>query len=291
MRQVPECVGSKGSQSTASTPATTHRRGGVRSVNDFQRARNEGMRLSMATCYDAWSARLLAETTLDALLVGDSVSMVVHGHPSTVHADLDMMALHTAAVRRGYGEGFVVSDIPFPMHRQGTEVAMRAVDELAKAGANAVKVEGARGHLETVHHIVEGGMPVMGHLGLTPQSVHQLGGYRVQGRSDAAAEAMVEDARALEAAGAFAIVLECVPVALAKRITESLSIPTVGIGSGADCSGQVLVLHDMLGLNPGFKPRFLRMYMEGASAVQAALDQYAADVRNGSYPTEAESFK
>ncbi len=291
MRQVPECAGPDGSQNVACAAPTSHRRGGVRSVSDFQRARNEGVPLSMATCYDAWSARLLADTTLDAILVGDSVSMVVHGHPSTVHADLEMMRLHTAAVRRGYGAGFVVSDIPFPLHRQGIEVAMRAVDELAKAGATAVKIEGARGHLETVHHIVEGGIPVMGHLGLTPQSVHQLGGYRVQGRSDAAAEAMVEDARALEAAGIFALVLECVPVALAKRITESLSIPTIGIGSGVACSGQVLVLHDMLGLNPGFKPRFLRTYMEGAGTVQAALDQYAADVRSKAYPTEAESFK
>lgn len=289
MRQVPEQTGSSPcAEGGAVEGVKLH--GGVRSLNDFQRMKDEGVKLSMVTCYDAWSARLLAATSVDALLVGDSVSMVMHGHPSTVHADLEMMRLHTAAVRRGHGEGFVVADMPFPAHRLGIERALAAVDALAKAGASAVKIEGARGHLKTVAHIVESGFPVMGHLGLTPQSVHQMGGYRVQGRDEAAAKRIAEDARALEAAGCFALVLECVPASLARRVSRSLRIPTIGIGSGPDCDGQILVLHDMLGMNPGFKPRFLRTFLNGAEVIGGAVESYVGAVRSGDFPSKRESF-
>jgi 3-methyl-2-oxobutanoate hydroxymethyltransferase len=184
----------------------------------------------------------------------------------------------------------VVTDLPFPEHRKGIAEAMRSVDAIMKAGANAVKIEGIQGHADVISHIVGSGVPVMGHLGLTPQSVHQLGGYRVQGRDDASAMVMEEDALALQDAGAFAIVLECIPVDLAARITDVLSIPTIGIGSGSFCSGQILVLQDLLGMNLGFRPKFLRTFMEGAESIQTALGNYDHHVKTGSYPSAEESF-
>ncbi len=262
----------------------------MKRVTDFARFRAEGNPISMVTCYDAWSAKLIADSPIDAVLIGDSVAMVMHGHPDTVHATTEMMASHTAAVRRGIGDKFIVTDIPFPEHRKGIQAGMECVDSLMKAGANAVKLEGAQGHLDVVSHIVQSGVPVMGHLGLTPQSVHQMGGYRVQGREEAAAHHMELDAIALQEAGAFSIVLECVPSELAKRITDALTIPTIGIGSGVNCSGQILVLQDMLGMSLGFRPKFLRTYAEGAGSIQEAFVQYDSDVKQGLYPAEKESF-
>lgn len=262
----------------------------MKRVTDFARFRAEGNPISMATCYDAWSARIIQETPIDAVLVGDSVAMVMHGFPDTVHATVGMMGTHTAAVRRGIGEKLVVTDIPFPEHRKGVRAAMEAVDILMKAGANAVKLEGAQGHLDVVRHIVGSGIPVMGHLGLTPQSVHQMGGYRVQGRDEHAARQIALDALALQEAGVFSIVLECVPAELAARITESLTIPTIGIGSGVHCSGQILVLQDVLGLNMGFRPKFLRTYADGAEDFKKALGRYDADVKAARYPSPEESF-
>ncbi len=262
----------------------------MKRVTDFARFRAESNPISMVTCYDAWSARIIADSPVDAVLVGDSVAMVMHGYPDTVHATTEMMATHTAAVRRGIGEQFVVTDLPFPLHRQGIPAAMQAVDRLMKSGANAIKLEGARGHLDVVAHIVESGVPVMGHLGLTPQSVHQMGGYRVQGRDEAAAKQIREDALALQSAGVFAIVLECIPAHLAAELTHELHIPTIGIGSGPHCSGQILVLQDLLGLNKGFRPKFLRTYAEGADRFQRALSQYDLDVKAGQYPSVEESF-
>jgi 3-methyl-2-oxobutanoate hydroxymethyltransferase len=259
-------------------------------VTEFARFRAEGSPISMATCYDAWSARILAESPVDAVLVGDSVAMVVHGFPDTVHATVEMMAAHAAAVRRGIGAKLVVTDLPFPEHRKGVPAAMEAVDRLMKAGANAVKIEGAQGHLEVISHIVGSGVPVMGHLGLTPQSVHLLGGYRVQGRERAAAEQMERDALALQEAGVFAIVLECVPAELARRLTSVLEVPTIGIGSGVHCGGQILVLQDLLGLNAGFRPKFLRLYARGAEDFAAALARYDRDVKERLYPSAEESF-
>jgi 3-methyl-2-oxobutanoate hydroxymethyltransferase len=262
----------------------------MKQMTDFSRFRSEGHPISMVTCYDAWSARLIADSPIDAVLVGDSVAMVMHGFPSTVHATVEMMALHTAAVRRGIGDRFIVADMPFPEHRKGIPAAMEAVDRLMKAGANAVKIEAAQGHLDVIRHVVESGIPVMGHLGLTPQSVHQLGGYRVQGREDAAARQIELDALALQEAGVFAIVLECIPAELAKRITDSLTVPTIGIGSGPACGGQILVLQDMLGMNPGFKPKFLRHFADGGQAIHQALAGYDEEVKAGRYPSPAESF-
>lgn len=262
----------------------------MKRVTDFARFRAEGNPISMVTCYDAWSARIIAESPVDAVLVGDSVAMVMHGHPDTVHATTEMMATHTAAVRRGLGEKFLVTDIPFPEHRKGIPAAMECVDRIMKAGASAVKIEGAEGHLDVISHIVGSGVPVMGHLGLTPQSVHQFGGYRVQGREEAAARQIELDALALQEAGVFSIVLECVPAELAGRITEKLTIPTIGIGSGVQCSGQILVLQDVLGMNLGFRPKFLRTYLDGAASIAAALGRYDADVKACAYPSMEESF-
>ena len=262
----------------------------MKRVTDFARFRAENNPISMVTCYDAWSARIIADSPIDAVLVGDSVAMVMHGYPDTIHATTSMMAVHTEAVRRGIGDTFVVTDMPFPEHRKGIAPAMEAVDTIMKSGANAVKIEGAQGHMEVISHIIQSGVPVMGHLGLTPQSVHQLGGYRVQGKDEAAAQQIELDALALQSVGVFAIVLECIPADLAASITEKLSIPTIGIGSGPDCSGQILVLQDVLGLNKGFRPKFLRTYAEGADLFQQALVRYDTDVKAGGYPSIEESF-
>jgi len=263
----------------------------MKSVLEFSRHKQERQPISMVTCYDAWSARLIADSPIDAVLVGDSAAMVMHGHESTVHARLELMAAHTAAAARGLaGQTFLVGDLPFPLHRLGKERALEASDVLMKAGAQAVKLEGFRGHEDVVVHLVESGVPVMGHLGLTPQSVHQMGGYRVQARDDAAAEQLLADARGLEQAGAFALVLECIPAPLAARVTEALAIPTIGIGSGVQCDGQVLVLQDLLGLNDGFKPKFLRTYLDGADLVKDALRRYSEYVKSAAFPAREESF-
>lgn len=262
----------------------------VKQASDFPAAKRAGRRITVLTAYDAWSARLLAETDVDALLVGDSVAMVVHGLPETFHATLDMLEAHTAAVRRGAGpERCIIADLPFPEHRLGPEVALRAAHRLLKAGAQAVKLENVRGHTGAIAHLVESGIPVMGHLGFTPQSVHQLGGPRVQARGEAAAAQLLDDARQLEALGCFGLVLELIPRGLAQAVTEALAIPTIGIGAGPHCDGQVLVLQDMLGLNPGFRPRFLRTFADGAAVVRKGVAGYVEAVRAGQYPSDEES--
>ncbi len=259
-------------------------------VTDFARRKRAREKLSMVTCYDHWSARILDTTPIDCLLIGDSVAMVVHGYDSTVHADIEMMRVHTAAVARGAPSKFLVADMPFLSARRGVDAAMGAVDVLMKAGANAVKIEGARGQVDLMAHIVESGIPVMGHLGLTPQSVHGLGGHKVQARGDAAAAALLDDARALADAGCFALVLECVPHALAEQVTQLVDIPTIGIGAGPATDGQVLVLHDLLGMDCSFKPRFLRHYAAGGRMIADAIERYHADVRGGCFPSLAESY-
>lgn len=260
----------------------------MKSILDFNRARQEGRPIVMVTAYDAPMARLVAESEADVILVGDSAAMVVHGLPSTVHATLDMMVLHTAAVRRGAPDRVVVADLPFLSFRLGREAAVRAAGALMQAGATAVKLEGVAGHEDVVAHLVGSGIPVMGHLGLTPQSVHQLGGYRLQGRSEAEAARLLTEARRLEQLGAFALVLECVPAALAAEITAALSVATIGIGAGAGTSGQVLVLNDLLGLDAEFRPRFARRYLDGRGEILTALNAYARDVRAARFPAREE---
>lgn len=260
----------------------------MKTILDFARAKREQQPIVMLTAYDALTARLVAGSEADAILVGDSVAMVVHGYPSTVHATVEMIATHVAAVRRGAPEAVVVADMPFLSVRRGKQVATEAAGVLMQAGATAVKIEGVTGHEEVISHIVGSGIPVMGHLGLTPQSVHQFGGYRLQGRSAADAERLRAEARAVEELGVFSLVLECVPEALAATITEERAIPTIGIGAGGGTSGQVLVISDLLGLDPQFQPRFARRYLQGHELVGDAINRFARDVRGAKFPAREE---
>jgi 3-methyl-2-oxobutanoate hydroxymethyltransferase len=263
-----------------------------RSVLDLTAWKSAGRRLVMLTCYDAAFARLLERAELDILLVGDSLNQVIAGQETTLSATLDQMIYHAAAVRRGAPGTLLFVDLPFLTYQVSLPEAIRNAGRvLQETEANGVKLEGGRHMAETVQALVERGIPVMGHLGLTPQSVHALGGYKVQGRDPAAAGRLLDDAKALEAAGACAIVLELVPAEVARRISAALSIPTIGIGAGPGCDGQVLVLHDMLGLNEGFSPKFLKRYAELGGAVRDAVRAYATDVRAGTYPGREHSFE
>jgi 3-methyl-2-oxobutanoate hydroxymethyltransferase len=259
-------------------------------ILDFARRKRAQEKISMVTCYDYSSACVLEQTDVDTLLVGDSLAMVMHGFDSTVHATIDMMAMHTAAVRRGAPGKFIVGDIPFLSARRGTTQAMDDVAALMRAGANAVKIEGEAGQIDLMAHIVESGVPVMGHLGLTPQSVEAFGGHKVQGRSEGQAAAIIASAKRLEQAGCFALVLECVPEVLATSITEQIGIPTIGIGAGPNTDGQVLVLHDMLGMNPAFKPKFLRHYANAREVITDAVNRFHDDVASGAFPNREESY-
>jgi 3-methyl-2-oxobutanoate hydroxymethyltransferase len=263
-----------------------------RSILDLLAMKAEGRRIAMLTCYDALFAHLLEEAETDVLLVGDSLHQVLGGHETTLGATLDQMIYHASAVRRGAPRTLVFVDLPFLSYQVSESEAIRNAGRvLQESGANGVKLEGGRHMAATVRALVERGIPVMGHLGLTPQSVHALGGYRVQGRDPDAGERLLADARALEEAGACAIVLELMPADLARRVSASLTIPTVGIGAGPGCDGQVLVLHDMLGLNDRFSPKFLKRYAAMGEAVRAAARQFAAEVRAGEYPGREHSFE
>ncbi len=246
-------------------------------------------KIAVLTCYDASFARVLDAAGVDVLLVGDSLGMVVQGHASTLPVKLAEMAYHTRCVAAGTERAFIVADLPFGSYQPSSERAFSAAARLMAAGAHMVKLEGGAVMAETVTFLTQRGIPVCAHLGLLPQSVNQLGGYRVQGREDAAAAQLMADARALEAAGAALIVLEMVPAALAKAVTGALAIPTIGIGAGADCSGQVLVLYDMLGLYPR-APRFSKNFLAGADGIEAAAHAYVAAVKDGSFPAAEHAF-
>src|SRR5216117_954616 len=253
--------------------------------------KEKGERIVALTCYDALFARLLDASGVDILLVGDSLNQVLAGAPSTLSATLDQMIYHTKMVRRGTERAMVVCDMPFLSYQISPEDALRNCGRAMKeTGCNAVKIEGGQPMTTTVRRLVDIGIPVMGHLGLTPQSVHALGGHRVQGRDEKTAERLKEDAKALEDAGAFAIVLELIPAPLASQITRSVAIPTIGIGAGPACDGQVLVVHDMLGLNDRFAAKFVKRYATLAEDVREAVQLYAAEVREGRYPGPEHSF-
>jgi 3-methyl-2-oxobutanoate hydroxymethyltransferase len=260
-------------------------------AKSFLQAKHEGRRLSMVTCYDYTFARLLADAPVDALLVGDSVAMVVHGHASTVSADLDMMRRHTEAVVRGAGSKFVVADMPFLSFRKGMAAALDTAQSLLMAGAQAVKLEGVDGHEDVIERLVESGIPVMGHLGLQPQSVHAYGGFKVQGRTAEAAREIGRQACMLQKLGTFAVVLECIPAPLAAEITAALRIPTIGIGAGSACDGQILVLQDLLGMNTDFQPKFARRFTNGAHCLQSAVASFDAAVKAGTFPLPEESYR
>ena len=260
-------------------------------VHELLRMKQRGERIVVLTCYDALFARLLDDAGVDILLVGDSVNQVLAGADSTLSATLDQMIYHTRIVRRGATRAMVVCDMPFLTYQVSREDAIRNAGRvMQQTGCHAVKLEGGAPVAETTRALVEIGIPVMGHLGLTPQSVHALGGYRVQGRDEQSAERLKADAAALEQAGAFAIVLELVPAPLASQITKALTIPTIGIGAGPACDGQVLVLPDMLGLNEQFTAKFVKRYAALAEDVREAVTLYAAEVREGRYPGPEHSF-
>jgi 3-methyl-2-oxobutanoate hydroxymethyltransferase len=259
-------------------------------LTDLQTMRSKDEKIAVLTCYDASFAALLEAQRVDVLLVGDSLGMVLQGHETTLPVTLEEMVYHTACVARGSRQAFIVVDMPFGTSQVSPEKTFEHAAKLMAAGAQMVKLEGGAAMTETVRFLTGRGIPVCAHLGLTPQSVHQIGGYRVQGKEPAAAQKLLEDASALEMAGAGMLVLETIPALLAAEITAQLSIPTIGIGAGAACSGQVLVLHDMLDIYPGKKARFVKNYMQSATSIADAVAKFVAEVKAGSFPAQEHSY-
>ncbi|UGQ45853.1 3-methyl-2-oxobutanoate hydroxymethyltransferase [Massilia endophytica] len=251
--------------------------------------RASGEKISMLTCYDASFASLMERNGVEVLLIGDSLGMVCNGHTSTLPVTVQEVAYHTAAVARGAKSAMIVADMPFGSY--GTpEAAFNNAVQLMQAGAHMVKIEGGAWVADTVRFLVERAVPVCAHVGLTPQSVHQLGGYKVQGKTTESAETLKSDALKLQAAGASMVVLEAIPSALGKEVTDMLAMPTIGIGAGPDCSGQVLVMHDLLGVFPGRKARFVKNFMDGQTSIDAAISAYVAAVKDGSFPALEHCF-
>lgn len=260
-------------------------------VRTFRELKGQGRRIVFLTAYEWTLARYLAAAGVDGILVGDSVGQVFAGHPTTIPVSVDDMIYHARAVRRGAPDTFLVVDMPFLSFQVSPEDALENAGRILKeTGAQAVKLEGGRRVAATVRRLVEAGIPVMGHLGLTPQSVHAFGGYGLRAAGEREAAELVEDARELTEAGCFAIVLEKIPRGLAARVTVNVEAATIGIGAGPGTDGQILVTHDLLGLTPGFRPRFVRRYAELDRTVGQALDRFVADVREGAFPGEAESW-
>jgi 3-methyl-2-oxobutanoate hydroxymethyltransferase len=264
-------------------------------IHELRRMKDSGEKIAVVTAYDATAARLVAAAGVDAVLVGDSVGMVVQGHDSTLPVTLDQMIYHAAAVRRGLDRDgarvHLVGDMPFGSYQasadEGVKAAMRFV---AEGGVHAVKLEGGAEFVEVIRRIVRAGVPVMGHIGLTPQSVHRMGGYVVQGKDSDKAQQLLKDARALEAAGCYAVVLECIPAELARIITAQIRIPTIGIGAGPHVDGQVLVYHDLLALDPSFTPRFVKRFADVGDAIRGAVAAYVGEVKARTFPADEHSF-
>lgn len=259
-------------------------------IYDIQKKKSEKIKISMITCYDYSFARILNQSPVDMILVGDSLAMVMHGYDNTIQADLNMMRLHTQAVAKGAPDKFLVSDMPFLANRKGLSENMGNVEVLMRSGAHAVKIEGARGNTDLIKHIVESGVPVMGHLGLTPQSLHQLGGFKLQGKEKHQGEQIFANAVALQEAGCFSLVLECVPSSLAQKISQELKIPCIGIGAGVYVDGQVLVLQDLLGMNSQFSPKFVRHFFSGEAVFGKVFADYHQAVLDESFPNIKESW-
>lgn len=261
------------------------------SITALSAMKHNGEKISCLTAYDASFSRVLDDAGVDVILVGDSLGMVVQGLESTLPVTVDEMVYHTHCVARGKRRAFLVADLPFMSYATADQAALNAARLMREGFAQMVKLEGGRKQVEIVRHLVDLGIPVCGHLGLIPQSVNQLGGYRVQGRDEAAAKRIIEDAKLLEEAGASLLVLECIPVSLADRITSQLGIPVIGIGAGAGCDGQVLVLYDMLGISFGKAPRFSKNFMIESADVNEAVVSYMNAVRDGSFPAKEHCFE
>jgi 3-methyl-2-oxobutanoate hydroxymethyltransferase len=253
--------------------------------------RKKGERLAMLTAYDFPTARLAVEGGIDLILVGDSLGMVVLGYDSTLPVTVDDMVHHTKAARRGAPEAFVIGDLPFLSFGTVEQALASAARLMKEAGADSVKLEGGEEVVPVVQALVRAGVPVLGHVGLTPQTASALGGYKLQGKDEETARRVLDGAMALERAGCWGVVLELVPAPLAKLVTERISIPTIGIGAGADCDGQVLVFHDLVGMFSTFTPTFVKRYTEAGAAIKAAISRYAAEVRSGAFPGEGQSFR
>ncbi len=260
------------------------------SAPDVAARKGSGTPLVMVTAYDAPSARVVDDAGVDMILVGDTLAMVVLGYDDTLQVTIDDMVHHIGAVARTKPEALVVGDLPWMSYHVSREETVRNAAALVRAGAGAVKLEGGRKRLDAVHAILDAEIPVMGHLGLTPQSVHALGGFRVQGKKLDAAREIVDDAVALAEAGCFAVVLECVPDAVARMVTDSIPVPTIGIGAGRHCDGQVLVYHDLLGLEDWLRPKFVRRYANLQADAITAVGRFAADVRAGNFPSSEETY-
>ncbi len=261
-------------------------------IHTLKRQKSAGQKICMVTAYDATFSRILDDAGADVLLVGDSLGMVVQGHPSTLPVTMEHMIYHTAIVSRAARRAHVVGDLPFMSYQVSAEEAVRNAGRLvSEGGAHAVKLEGGAEFADVISRIVRASIPVMGHIGLTPQSVHKMGGYIVQGRDEETAHRLLDDALALERAGCYALVLEGIPGDLAAQITERLTIPTIGIGAGIGCDGQVLVSYDLLGMNPDFKPKFVKRYADLYGGIKGAAEAFFAEVRAETFPDEAHSFK
>lgn len=262
-------------------------------VDVFHQSKSNGHKISMLSAYDYTSACIIKNTDIDCILVGDSAAMLMAGFSSTTLGNIDMIAYHTAAVARGAPNKFIISDMPFLSTRKGQHHALSTVEKFIQAGANAVKIEGVEGHEDIIKNITTADIPVIGHIGLTPMSVNALGGYKVQGKNQAQATRIIEQAKALEDLGCVAIVIECVPSILAKEITDSINIPTIGIGAGPYVNGQVMVMHDILGLTDfpnDKKPKFIKQYIDGKSIYKQAFDQFNTDIQNNSYPSDEHTY-
>jgi len=260
-------------------------------TNTLQRMKTSGQKISMLTAYDYSFATIFDSAGIDVILVGDSASNVMAGHETTLPITLDQMIYHASSVIRGARRCLVVVDLPFGSYQSNSDIALASAIRIMKeTGAHAIKLEGGEEIIESVKRIIDAGIPVMGHLGLTPQSIYKFGTYNVRAKEEAEAEKLRTDAKLLEEARCFALVLEKIPASLAKKVSQSLDIPTIGIGAGPHCDGQVLVMHDMLGINTEFKPRFLRRYLNMHEQITGAVQEYIGDVRSNDFPSEAESY-
>ena len=270
---------------------STHKEVKKITTHTLQRMKMQGEKIAMLTAYDFSFAKLIDSANIDVILVGDSASNVMAGHETTLPVTLEQMIYHASSVIRGVSRCLVVVDLPFGSYQSNSDVALAsAIRMMKETGAHAIKLEGGEEVVESVKRIISAGIPVMGHLGLTPQSIYKFGTYNVRAKEDAEANKLRNDAKLLEEAGCFAVVLEKIPAALAKEVTESVNIPTIGIGAGKYCDGQVLVMHDMLGINTEFKPRFLRQYLNMADEITGAVQQYVKDVKANDFPSETESY-
>lgn len=259
-------------------------------VSDIRSLYHKGQKITAVTAYDHTLAKIVDQSGIDIVLVGDSLGMVVQGHPNTLPVEIEHMIYHTRCVAGAVQCAHLVADMPFMSYQASPDAAIENAGELLKAGAQAVKMEGGEEIADLVEYLAKIGIPVMGHVGLKPQAIHALGGYKVQGKSKPEGDAIVEEAKILEEAGVYALVLESVPVEVAREITQTIKVPTIGIGSGPACSGQILVIYDLLGADPDFKPRFVRRYMNFYESVKNAVCSYIKDVQQGSFPSDSESF-